>query len=300
MHKGYHSFIEANMPQGLIDMLHVYKDSEMNGQAFAIFNDEIRYWCVMKPNIHSIKYHPIFITDEHTKDNTNSKLKMIEAKDITFEEIDIMFQNSDELLRCANLQNPHLSIKLNQRTIKQIFMHFEKVSNLLQDHIANQSIVLHEKLVKSKQWLLAKSRMMFVIDIDKEDISIYMQNLNDVQVDIRNKTLLTMDTLLSNYQSPPLQIDQSKCINISSYIKLKHSYIRYIKFELDFLDVDILLENGFDTIDIMDAFSTMDTLNADTVILRDYVCFKKPKYIIDRSTKDELDFKCLVLPSYLK
>lgn len=297
-----------DIPTSLHEILSTYLDSEMNGESFALFEDSSRFFGIMKPNEYSCKYHPILVSN--LKENTigSKSIRLIEAKGISLEEVDVFFQNSDHTLVASNFQNPNITIKLSETTISQIFEHFDKVSNTLQRHIEKQSIVSRQALTYSKQKLLSKTRMMFVIDVLNDDATVYLQNLNDIQIDENGKNLLATDTILSNYQIPPYQIKQSKCVETSRMMKLKHSDIRYIKFELDFLDVDILLENNFDTIEILDALATTSTLNSDMVLLRDYVCFKRPKLVnrtIDeyspkQKNENTLDFKCLILPSYLK
>jgi hypothetical protein len=293
--------------QDLIEILDVYKESKMNGQAFAIFQKDDKLFGLMKPNEYSIKYHPILIGDTTSKNQNISKLDVIDIGGISLEEVDVTFQNSEYFLIASNFENPHLTIKLNQNTIKHIFRHFEKSSKDLQDVLSKQSITSHEALSKSKQNMLAKSKMMFIVDMNNDSIEMHLQNLQDIQVDEIHKNLVVLDSVLSSYQAEPFQIKQDNCVCMSRTIKLKRGDIRYIQFELDFLDVDILLENGFDTIEILDAFATTDTINSNIVLLRDYVCFKHPSTVNKgyknanvHVQKDHLDFNCLVLPSYLK
>ena len=284
------------------DILDDYANTKMNGKGLALFKKGKRVFGLMKPNHNLTKYHPLLISQEINADISDDEfadsLTVVRSKEIDRIELDIMFEGMEAMLKASNLAAPNILIRLSQETINKIFIHFEMVSDLLQKHVDAQSIVLRDLFTQSKQELLSKTRMMFLLDLEDDNLEIYLQNIGNVQVDVQYKTLLALDTVLGPYQSSPQKIKQSKCLNIADTAQFEKSGVRYINFEIDFLDIDIMLENGFDMIAILDTLSSTQAQKSDTVTLRDYVCFCKPVSINQK--EQDIDFGCLILPSYLK
>lgn len=284
---------------GIIDD---YASTKLNGKSLALFKKGKRVFGLMKPNSNMTKYHPLLISEEIDADisdnSSDDTMTMIKSKGIDHLELDIMFSDMEAILKISNLSTPNILVRLNQETINRIFIHFETVSDLLQKHVDAQNIVLRDIFAKSKQELLSKTRMMFLLDLESDNLVIYLQNISNVQVDIQYKSLLALDTVLGPYQSTPQKIEQSKCLNVADTAQFERSGVRYINFEVDFLDIDIMLENGFDMIAILDTSSSVPAQKSDTVILRDYVCFCKPTLINQK--EQDINFGCLILPSYLK
>jgi hypothetical protein len=238
------------------------------------------------------RMNPLLISK--TNDDLSTHLTIERKHEIT--EVDSSVSKLDGinlLLEEIKIDEPNVYIGLESEVVDQILEHYDNINILLDDFIDKQNENFQFDLDKSKKQLIRSCRALFLIDMKNNALKIILETIDTLRINPDNTLLVSRGRLYGHYINNPVNIVQQTGIYTVDDVDM--SECPTIFFELDFQDLITMLKNNMNIIGIMSSDKNKAKVGTDSLQVNDYICFYS-----DSTESKELDFYCLVLPSYLK
>jgi hypothetical protein len=238
------------------------------------------------------KFNPLLISKESPSLPVETSIERKES----ISDVDGLvakFTDINELVAYINIDEPIVYLELSDSTLDSLKEHYVDMSVLLNDFISGYSNESQVSLDKSKMQLLGSCRAFFLLDLKKKSLVLKLERLESLRTNANETLLVSKGRLYGHYVINPATIVQSNGFHVADDVDTNE--YPSMCFELDFLDLYIMLKNKLNVIGITRSDKNSPRIGTDSLQINDYISFYS-----DIDQKDCLDFYCLVLPSYLK
>lgn len=238
------------------------------------------------------RLHPLLISKA---DASISEDLVIERKQDVANVDDLInsFDRIDSFLDEAEIDEPNIYISLDEDTIDEIKAHIQATRYILDSFVEGQASESPEALDAARDSLFASCWAFFLIDLKKQQLRLTLESITALRLNDNRSKLVSKGRLYGHYTNDPLQITQTDGVYVVD--ELDVSEHPSVFFELDFADLETMLESNLSIIGVLQSKENANYAGTDSIRVNDYVCFYS-----DETDKNSLPFYCLLLPSYLK
>ncbi len=201
--------------------------------------------------------------------------------------------NIDSFLEESKIEEPNVYVSLTDETIERINQYYEDINESLDKFIQEQPDDNYDALNKAKLDIIGSGRVFFLLDLKKKSMRLSLENISSFRTNEKKTKIVSRGRLYGHYTYEPIHVTQDDGVYVVESIDTNE--YPTICFELDLLDLYLMLSNNLNIIGLLDGDKNTCRLGTDSLQVNDYICFYS-----DENENKSLSFYCLLLPSYLK